>query len=268
MNMTRILLPVLFCLISSFVFSQEKLPDENPVFDKSQLTMNNLLSSQVREDKTNFMFTRLETGDTLMQSVFEERKSPKISNVFLSLLVPGLGEWASGNKGAAKFFLGMEVTLWAGFIASNSYLNVLQSDLEAFAAQHAGVRMPDEKGDQYWIDVGLSPSIYEFNAERLLERDKNARYEEGSSYDWVWDSEDNRIVYAGKRLDRVDWKKNTNLIIGGLVLNRIISAIDVVRIVRKSKKENDLARKSYLNMRYAENAFEGKSFRLNFSVLF
>lgn len=188
-----------------------------------------------------------------------------VKHVFLSLVLPGAGEWALGHKGAAKFFLGTEATLWLGFAASRVYLNVLQNDLEAYAARHAGVIDTDGKADQYWIDVGLAPSIYDFNAEKLLERDLEGTYPEGESFDWTWDSEANRITYAGRRLDRVDWKRNSTLIVGALVLNRLVSAIDVIRLIKKENSEAEQARKSFLNLRYAADRYQGKVVNLHFS---
>lgn len=188
-----------------------------------------------------------------------------VKHVFLSLVLPGAGEWALGHKGPAKFFLGTEATLWLGFAASRVYLNVLQNDLEAYAARHAGVIDAGGKGDQYWIDVGLAPSIYDFNAEKLLERDLEGTYPEGEGFDWTWDSEDNRITYAGRRLDRVDWKRNSTLIVGALVLNRLVSAIDVIRLIKKENSETSQTRQSFLNLRYAADRYQGKVVNLHFS---
>lgn len=258
-NLNSILF-ILLCMSVSVIHGQaDNNSDVIPQFSKTAL------STSVDETTEKFSATFYQDSTTIPVAT---GGSTNAGNIFLSLLVPGLGEYAAGNKKAAKFFFGTEILLWSGFYGSQTYLNVLQDDLESYAARHAGVVDADSKGDQYWIDIGLSPDIYAFNANKLLERDLDGRYEENRNNEWVWDSEDNQISYAQKRIDRVDWKKNANLIIGGLVLNRIISAIDVIRIVRKNRNLENQARQSYLNLRYSELAHEGKALRMNLTVLF
>ncbi len=258
-NLNSILFFLLCMSISSAYGQADKNSDITPQFSRAAL------STSFDEAAEGFSANLYQDSTTMPEA---SGGSTSAGNIFLSLLVPGLGEYAAGNKKAAKFFFGTEILLWSGFYASQTYLNVLQDDLESYAARHAGVIDADGKGDQYWIDIGLSPDIYTFNANKLLERDLDGRYEENRDNEWVWDSEDNQITYAQKRIDRVDWKKNANLIVGGLVLNRIISAIDVIRIVRKNRNLENQARQSYLNLRYTELANEGKALRMNLTVLF
>ncbi|NIT57346.1 MAG: hypothetical protein GWN00_14270 [Aliifodinibius sp.] len=189
-----------------------------------------------------------------------------VKNVFLSLLLPGLGEWTMGHKGLGKAFLGAEVTLWLGFLASRQYMNVLQNDMQAFAAVHAGVSSAD-KDDQFWIDVGTAMSLQEFNSEKLLERDLEATYPEGQSYDWQWDSRDNRLNYVDRRLTRLDWERVSTIIIGGVVLNHIVSSIDVIRLLHKDNGSDKNQRQSYLYMDYQKNHWQGDIYKLNFTWL-
>lgn len=182
------------------------------------------------------------------------------SNVLLSLILPGAGEWRMGRKGLAKWFIGSEMVLWLGYAGSRAYTDQLQRNLQTFAAVHAGVDS-DGKNGQFWIDIGTAENIYQFNRERLLERDLNGLYGEGGSYDWQWDSEDHRLDYVGQRLNRLDWKRSTNWVVAGLVLNRIVSAIDVLRLMRQDAA--DEGQQSRMSVRYANDQRQGRALHLN-----
>lgn len=188
-------------------------------------------------------------------------------HVLMSLALPGSGELLMGNKGMGKIFLGSDITLWLGFFGTKGYVNVLQNDLETFAAVHAGVETR-EKDAQYWIDIGTSSNIFDYNAEKLLERDIDATYPENDQFFWQWDSEQHRQDYLDKRLNRLTWKRRTTLFATGLVLNRLVSGIDVIRLIRKNKSSQKLSRQSYIHFNYARNHRQGEKVSLNLTWLF
>ena len=194
-------------------------------------------------------------------------KNVSSKNVLLSLIFPGLGEWVAGEKGRAKIFIGVELGLWASFFGSREYAKVLERDYFTYAAVHAGVDSRD-KDKQYWIDIGNADDIYEFNERRIVQRNLEAVYPETGEYYWQWDSESNRIEYSELRDKQDSWKKVGTFIIGGMVLNRIVSAIDIVRLIRKSKNSPEDERYSYLYWSYHQNHIRGDVVRLNFTWMF
>ena len=202
----------------------------------------------------------------LSETSIERIGSGGFENVFLSMLIPGLGEWRSGNKRMAKIFFGTELALWIGYISTEAYISNLQEDMESLAALYAGVNTAD-KDDQYWIDIGSSLSIYQFNADRLLARDLQGGYEEGGEHDWEWESDERRKEYFARRLNRQDWKRTSTVVVGGIVLNHLISAIDVVRILRGQAALDD-ERQSMLHMDYKRDIIQGESVRLNLTMFF
>ncbi|RMF57441.1 MAG: hypothetical protein D6748_11160 [Calditrichaeota bacterium] len=204
---------------------------------------------------------------TLSQETVSGGSSGNAFHIFLSLLLPGSGEWLMGNKTMGKIFLGSDALLWLSYWGSKSYVNILQNDLQGFAAVHAGVHTGN-KNDQYWIDIGTAGSIYEFNSERLLDRDIDGMYPETGDYSWQWDSEENRRAYLDKRLHRLDWKRRTTYLVGGLVLNRLISAIDVIRLLRKKKPTEPTSRTSFLHIQYSPNKYQGEKVLLHLSWRF
>ena len=60
-------------------------------------------------------------------------------------------------------------------------------------------------------------------------------YPENGNFDWQWNSSSNRIKYNDLRIASVNWNKYANFAIAGLVVNRIISVIDVIYLNRTGK---------------------------------
>lgn len=192
-------------------------------------------------------------------------------NILLSLVLPGLGEWVAGEKGRAKIFMSFELGLWASYFGIREYANVLERDYLTFAAVHAGVDTRG-KAKQYWIDIGNAGSLYEFNERRRIDRNLAATYPETEKYFWQWDSEGNRIQYSDLRNKQDNWKQVGTFMIGGMVLNRIVSTIDIVRLIRRSKKASSGSseteqdrRYSYLHWSYHQNRLQGDIVQLNFT---
>lgn len=203
---------------------------------------------------------------SLLQENGESSLQPGIGgkNIFFSLILPGLGQWTAGEKGRAKVFFTAEVILWAGFFGSKAYANTLENDFQTFAAIHAGVNT-NNKEAQYWIDVGNANNIYQFNEKRRVQRNLNATYPENGEYDWQWDEESNREEYAELRSNQRGWENTTKVMLGGLILNRIISTVDVIRLIRKRKKAEEDLSYSYFHFDYDTNYPHGETYRLNFT---
>ncbi len=189
----------------------------------------------------------------------------KAGHIFLSLLLPGAGEWAAGHKGAAKIFLGSEAALWLGYWGTQSYINILQKDMESLAALRAGTHTAG-KDEQFWVDVGSAASLQEFNERKLLERDLEGTYPDTPEFRWQWQSDEDRLQYVEKRFQRLDWKRRSNWVVGAIVLNHLVSAIDVIRLIRKDVRQAQSRRRSLMNVSYAQNAWDGEVYRMKFTV--
>ncbi len=205
-------------------------------------------------------------GSPESKEVDNTRQRGGVQHIFYSLVLPGLGELAMGNIKMSKVFFGSEAVLLLSLWGTESYIGILQNDLEAFAALNAGVYAKN-KDDQYWVDVGTAMSLAEFNHRKLLERDLEALYPETPEYQWQWETNDQRVQYVEKRFTRLDWRRRANWIVGGLVLNRIVSAIDVVRLLRKQNSQN-ADRQSVIYMDYQKNIAGAELYRINLGIMF
>lgn len=182
--------------------------------------------------------------------------------VLLSLLVPGAGQWFMGQRTRAKFFLGTEIALWAGYWGVTSYTSVLKKDFMAYAAAYAQVNTVS-KPDKYWAAIGTADDIYSYNEKQRVERNLAGTYPENDAYYWQWDASENRYKYNELRIKQHDWERRATFMISGFILNRLISAVDVVRIIRKQNREAR-EQQSRLFFDYRDDRLAGETFRLNF----
>ena len=163
-----------------------------------------------------------------------ERKSVGKA-LFLSLLIPGAGEYYIGETGYTKFFLGMEILGWSAIIFNRHCYNSLQKDYMAYASLHAAIDKSN-KDDQFWIDVGKHDNIFSYNSTRVNERRIEELYEENDANYWRWDSKDNRFTYDAKRLKSVNVKDREIFMTIGIVVNHLVSAVNAVRLARRHNK--------------------------------
>jgi hypothetical protein len=185
-------------------------------------------------------------------------------NILLSLILPGAGEWRMGHKNTAKFFFGTEFLLWVGYFSFNAYADVIKNDFHTFGSVHASAN-PHQKDDQYWIEIGSAENIYLYNEQRLRERDISGTYPETDLYYWQWDSKDSRQRYNRLRVNAHDWERRATFVVSGFILNRLVSAIDVLRLIRKEKRASE-QRMSRLYFDYNKDQSGSDVFRLNLAV--
>ena len=161
------------------------------------------------------------------------RNSEKHSNspILKSLILPGWGEYSLGYKQRGRIMALSESLLFISILSSYSFANKFQENYKAYATQHANVN-PANKNRQYWIDIGNYLSMNQFNEEHLRWRDFDATYSQYNNWEWNWDNDNNRIKFEKMRIKSDTWKLRASFLIGGMVLNHIISGIDALYLVR------------------------------------
>jgi hypothetical protein len=179
-------------------------------------------------------FTPIHQQPSLSPELFQsegtyEKKSVPMG-VLYSLLLPGMGELYGGNYEMGKYFTIAECALWITYAGFESYGNWTQSDARSYAVQHAGISV-DNKGDQYFIDIGNFVNVEDYNAELLRERQIFRIYDPNSANAWHWDSDANRETYRQLRVSSDEKFNNARFVLATIVANHIISAIDAARIV-------------------------------------
>ncbi|MBF89621.1 MAG: hypothetical protein CMG75_08130 [Candidatus Marinimicrobia bacterium] len=163
---------------------------------------------------------------------FEDKRITK-APILKSLVFPGLGELSIGKKNHAKFFGGLEITLWLLVAESMQSKKMSRSNMISYAAIHAGASLIG-KEDQFAIDVGNYLSAEEYNNEQQRMRLASRVYS-SDGYNWEWDSQENQERYWNYIRKHARANKIGMFAIGGMVVNRIVSIINVSYLNRQNK---------------------------------
>ncbi len=154
-----------------------------------------------------------------------------ISPVIKSLLIPGTGEFSIGNAKRGRILLSTEIALLASAVGTSTLARYEQSASQAYAAATAGVET-EGKTNQFWVDIGNYNSRDAHNAEHLYWREYEALYSTDPEWNWQWEKTSQRDKYEDMRLLSERLKLASNFIIGGIVINHIISAIDTQYLLK------------------------------------
>jgi hypothetical protein len=164
----------------------------------------------------------------------ETRSNPSKVKAFLfSFVLPGAGEYYAGSRKTAAVFFGTECALWAVFSGFQTYGRWKQRDYRLFAASHAGVN-PEGKNRDYFVAIENYMNIIAYNDAKLQQRRVDKLYPERQAFNWQWDSEVSRKRYKGMRIKSDLAYRNSLFVVGGIVLNHLVSGIDAVRVAGRN----------------------------------
>ena len=165
------------------------------------------------------------------EPVSEGQKSVPMAAIS-SLLLPGMGELYVGRYSSGKYFTIAEGALWLTYASFQFYGNWVQDDARDYARQHAQAPIGGQS-DQYFVDIGNFNSIDAFNQEMLRERLIHKVYSPLSAYYWNWDTPSNRESYRQLRVSSDAVFNNSRFVIGAIVINHIVSAVNAARMALK-----------------------------------
>ena len=167
------------------------------------------------------------------QDLSSEKKSPALA-VLYSLLLPGMGELYANRYDSGKYFTIADGVLWGVFAGFNIYGNWQEKNYKSFAESKGGVILNGKDSD-YYANIGTYLSIDEYNAAMDLQGNFNKVYNPATHH-WKWDSNDQRREYRGMWSSSEQAFNNERFAVGALILNRVISAINAVRLVNSYNK--------------------------------
>ncbi len=173
-----------------------------------------------------------------------DQQKPLISPVVKSLVLPGWGEYSLDNQIRGRIFVLSETVLLLAILGSYSVAQRQEKEYKAYAAEHAGIDLIG-KDRQFWVDIGNYSSLFTFNEEHLRWRDFNALYEDNDTWAWVWDSSNNRERFENTRIASDSWRLRGSFLIGGVVLNHIVSAIDALYLSKISNIQETVVSPNY-----------------------
>ena len=173
-----------------------------------------------------------------------DQQKPFFSPVVKSLVLPGWGEYSLDNQIRGRIFVLSETVLLLAILGSYSVAQRQETEYKAYAAEHAGID-PIGKDRQFWVDIGNYSSLFSFNEEHLRWRDFNALYEDNDTWAWTWDSSNNRERFENMSIASDIWRLRGSFLIGGVVLNHIVSAIDALYLSKISNIQETVVSPNY-----------------------
>ncbi len=169
-----------------------------------------------------------------------------------SLAVPGLSQIRS-DRGYGYAMMAGEVGIISTMLYLNAEKNLKTQEYYEYALKHAHIPQGDHP-DQYYRDLSrYSSSGYEaggYNAgvrEQAIQiyPDNPAQQQiyidehiYPDNYAWSWDALENRSAYSKIRVETQDLRDYGGMAIGVLIVNHLISGIDVLRYVSQSTHSN------------------------------
>lgn len=167
---------------------------------------------------------------TLLMGETESTKKSVLLGIAYSLVLPGLGDFYGKKGETGKYYLGADVALWLTYGGFQSYGRWVKNDARTFAVDKAGASFSG-KSQQFEVDLGNFGSTDDYNQAKLRNRQYELLYDVSSSYAWKWNSDDDRLRFKNERIRGDEITRNSQFIVGALVINRIVAAISAARSV-------------------------------------
>jgi hypothetical protein len=159
------------------------------------------------------------------------KKKSQGSAVLFSLLLPGMGEWYAEDLGSGRYSLIAEATLWLTYVSFQQYGTWFQNDARLYASAHAGASLGG-KDDQFFVNVGNFSNVYDYNDKKLRDRNISGIYDPAAGYFWSWDNDADRQRFRSLRISGAKIFDNSRFVIGAILVNHIVSALNAARLVR------------------------------------
>lgn len=174
-----------------------------------------------------------ETTPSDQISLFDNAKQKKSTGlaIIYSLLLPGMGELYAESYDSGIYFTVADGVLWGTFIGMNVYGNWQKDRYIAYAQANAGITT-NNKDDDYYATIGDYLDIDKFNNEKALEGNYGEMYNT-QLYSWKWNSTEERKSYRNMWVSSEQTFNDIRFVVGALILNRVVSAINAVRLVSK-----------------------------------
>jgi len=181
-------------------------------------------------------------------------------NIFRSLLLPGWGEMKMNYNKRAKIFFTSEIIILGTHFLGKSFNKSYIDQYTGFAELHAGVDM-DERDYEFIIDMSNHNSMTEYNHYMAIHhyQDPEQFQYNPDTEDWNWDSTESRLKFDKLRRDSLVAEMVADFALAGLIVNRIVSVIDVMYLRKKNSKIS-------MNSHIVPIGDDGVSLNISFSL--
>lgn len=173
---------------------------------------------------------KIESINQKIFPTFESKEKSKTLAFFLSLAIPGLGEYYLNRFDVGKYFTIAEGGLWLSLYGFDYYGKFQRNNYINFAKVNGGVNSTG-KDENYWAVVGNYMNVYDYNNEKLLNRQFNSVYDENTHF-WFWNSNEERKTYRNLWLSSERAFNNKQFPISLIIINHLVSAINAALIAK------------------------------------
>lgn len=177
--------------------------------------------------------TELDQSTNVQLQSAPEKKKAGLAIIY-SLILPGMGELYANGYDSGIYFTIADAVFWGGVAGFNIYGNWKEDNYRSFAQANADVSV-GEKNEKYFADIGNYVDVYEYNRVQELSRNFDKVYDEQTHY-WKWDDNAQRSEYRSMWTSSESAYNNIRFAVGALILNRVVSAINAVRLVSAYNK--------------------------------
>ncbi len=209
---------LLLIVISSQIFSQN---NESSFYSFKQKAVSEI--SKIEDDNINPLFE-----GTL------KKKSSGLAIIY-SLLLPGMGELYADAYDSGIYFTVADAVLWGTYIGVDVYANWKKDRYITYAQTNGGITTAN-KDDNYYATIGQYMNIDDYNNEKAFERNFGDMYNV-NAYFWKWNTGEERKAYREMWVSSEQSFNNLRFVVGALILNRVVSAINAVRSVSRYNKK-------------------------------
>ncbi len=172
---------------------------------------------------------------TIESSLENSESKSEWGAALMSLALPGTGHFYLGEKKRGTAFLSVDLTLIAGTILSEATSRRIDYGSMDYARRYASTNSSRGREDKYWNDIGNHDSTItdsdDWNQSVDKYRDPENRYDGEDVWEWRAMSQKNSYIDQRDRADK--WHVASLVMVGGLVVNRLVSFVDARRIARK-----------------------------------
>lgn len=178
---------------------------------------------------------QLNSGLQLQPEIFLDQPGEKKTGlaILYSLLLPGMGELYAGDYSFGQYLTIADGILWGVLFGFDIYGTRMESNYKNFAETKGGANI-EGKNEKYYADLGNYLDIEQYNRRQELDRNFAGVYDD--SYYWKWDSQEERREYRRMWKSSENAYNNIRFAAGALILNRIVSAINAVRLTVKHNR--------------------------------
>ncbi len=240
---------ILLIILTSQIFSQN---NESSFYSFKQQAISEI--SQIKD-----------LDQPLVDDNVKQKKSTGLAIVY-SLLLPGMGELYADAYDSGVYFTIADGVLWGTYVGMNVYANWQKDRYISYSQTNAGVT-PENKDEDYYATIGEYLDIDQYNDQQAFEYNFDEMYDTETHF-WKWNTSEERKEYRNMWVSSEQTFNDVRFVVGALLLNRVISAINAVRLV--SKYNNNLSQEVGWNVSLGVQSYPDNtsSYNINFITSF